>query len=61
MATIRNEKTEAGREMWKKIDEAADRAPQWVRSHINTLVSGATTSNPQPNVHRGITTAKKSK
>ena len=47
MATLRNEETEAGKDMWRKVDEAANRAPQWVRNHLSTLVAKRPTSPPQ--------------
>ncbi len=61
MATLRNEETQAGKDMWRKVDEAANRAPQWVRSHINTLVDQR--SNPPTEAEESQTTteAKRSK
>lgn len=39
MTPLRNEKTEAGKELWRKVDQAASRAPQWIQNHISTLVA----------------------
>ncbi len=35
MATLRNENTPEGKEMWRKVDEAANRAPQWIKDRVN--------------------------
>jgi hypothetical protein len=37
MTTSRNETSEASKAIWKKVDEAARRAPDWVRSNVSTL------------------------
>ena len=38
MTTLRNEDTPEGKEMWRKVDEAASRAPQWMKDRISALV-----------------------
>jgi len=32
--SLRNEDTEIGRRIWKAIDEAADRVPQWLQEEL---------------------------
>lgn len=33
---LRNESTEAGREMWRAVDRAASRAPEWIRQKVES-------------------------
>lgn len=39
MTTSRNVKSAASKAMWKKVDEAASRAPEWVRSNVSELAA----------------------
>jgi hypothetical protein len=31
---LRNESTDTGREMWRAVDRAASRAPEWIRTRV---------------------------
>lgn len=42
MAMIRNMETQAAKDFWQKVDQAADRAPAWVKERIDR------TSSPEP-------------
>ena len=61
MTPLRNEKTEAGKEMWRKVDQAASRAPQWVQNHISTLAAQHAAPTSQPEENHSDMVAKQSK
>lgn len=49
MKTLRNESTDAGREMWQKVDRAASQLPEWVRLRVEEkLASFAQSESLKP-------------
>lgn len=44
--TLRDESTDAGREIWQKVDRAASQLPDWLRLRVEEKVASLNRSKP---------------